>query len=183
LGLDFLHEFLSKVGNELGFDVKTEVEASESAFVDLVWFDRKLPLPKTKKPLHMRYAPVLPVVGFEIERHTGLNAKHVKGSVSNLNNLNAQLGVIVIGSGNLEYLKKKGPYQNLDEKQIKQILRERVYRWVYAEAQPRCRIIVMFESEVTAWWADGAPETGPSEKRNEALLIEATEMPDSLEHE
>jgi hypothetical protein len=76
MGMDFLHEFLSKVGNELGFDVKTEVEASESAFVDLVWFDRQLPLPKTKKPLHMRYAPVLPVVGFEIERHTGLNAKH-----------------------------------------------------------------------------------------------------------
>ena len=74
----------------------------------------------------MRYAPVLPVVGFEIERHTGLNAKHVKGSVSNLNNLNAQLGVIVIGRGNIEQLKKKGPYQNQNDKDVKQILRERV---------------------------------------------------------
>ena len=177
--MDSLHEFLSRVGNELGFDVKREVEASESAFVDLVWFDQKLPLPKTKKPLHMRYAPVLPVVGFEIERHTGLNAKHVKGSVSNLNNLNAQLGVIVIGSGNIKYLKEKGPYQNQDEKQIKQILRERIYRWVYAEAQPRCRIIVVFEDEVTARWADRVPEAEP-EAKNEALLVEATEMPDSL---
>jgi hypothetical protein len=40
----------------------------------------------------------------------------------------------------------------------------------------------MFESEVTAWWNDRVPELGASEK-SEALLVEATEMPDSLEHE
>ena len=54
------------------FDVKAEVEASESAWVDVVWFDKRLPIPE--KPFKMRYEPVLPVVGFEIELHTGLNA-------------------------------------------------------------------------------------------------------------
>ena len=38
------------------------------------------------------------------EFHTGLNAKHVKGSLSNLSNLGAQLGVIVIGHANLDTL-------------------------------------------------------------------------------
>lgn len=64
-----LTEYLAKVGKSLNFGVKTEVEASESAFVDLVWFDPRLPIPK--RSLKMRYAPVLPVVGFEVELHTG----------------------------------------------------------------------------------------------------------------
>jgi hypothetical protein len=101
-----LRQLLIEVGNALGFDVRPEVQASDSAFVDLVWFDKRLPIPTGKKNFHMRYAPVLPVVGFEIELHTGLNAKHVKGSVSNLSNLGAQLGVIVIGEGNLTALHK-----------------------------------------------------------------------------
>jgi hypothetical protein len=150
-----LIQFLVKVGNQLNFDVRTEVQASESACVDVVWFDKQLPIPAGwKRNFNMRYSPFLPTVGFEVELHTGLNAKHVKGSVSNLSNLGAQLGVIVMGKGNFDDLRKKPLHQQETDAQITEILRDRIFRWVYAEAQPKGRIIVMFESEVRAW-ADG----------------------------
>ena len=144
-------QLLIDLGKSLGFDVLTEVEASEgSAYVDVVWFDKRLPV-GTKKP-RMRYAPVLPVAAFEIELQTGLNAKHVKGSVSNLSNLGALMGVVVIGMQSVILLRKqtKGNAEKTDE-ELEQLLRDRVYRWVYAEAQPRTRVIVMFEREVSEW--------------------------------
>jgi hypothetical protein len=143
---------LQQIGTELGFAVRTEVQASDSAFVDLVWFDKRLPIPSHKRSFNMRYAPVIPVVGFEIERHTALNAKHVKGSVSNLNNLAAQLGVIVVGSGNLLTLNAQPAHRQESADEGKQLLRDRVYRWVYAEAQPEGRVIVMFEDEIVNWF-------------------------------
>ncbi len=141
---------LVDLGKLCEFEVLTEVEASESAWVDVVWFDKRLPVQalRTAKP-KMRYAPVLPVVAFEVEVHTGLNAKHVKGSVSNLNNLGAQLGVIVIGKENLLELQKRHIGKN--EKEVDKILRDRIYRWIYAEAQPHGRIIVMFEEDAVNW--------------------------------
>jgi hypothetical protein len=144
-----LMQLLKELGTQLDFHVKTEVEASESAFVDLVWFDNRFPIPGKK--FKMRYAPVLPVIGFEIELHTGLNAKHVKGSVSNLSNLGAQLGVIVIGQSNLDALQHTPAYLGKDKSVVRKSLCDRVYRWIYAEAQPRVRIIVMFEDEVRDW--------------------------------
>lgn len=36
-----LISLLEAIGRHLGFDVATEVEASESAWVDVVWFDRR----------------------------------------------------------------------------------------------------------------------------------------------
>ena len=144
-----IFEVLETLGKQLHFEVRKEVEASESAWVDMVWFDNRLPL--DSRIANMRYAPVLPVVAFEVELRTGLNAKHVKGSVSNLSNLGAQLGVVVIGNGNIEALKKQPAHTNESAGQRKKILCDRVYRWVYAEAQPRSRIIDMFEDEVRAW--------------------------------
>lgn len=140
------------LGKQLGYEVVTEVEASESAWVDVVWFDKRLPTRalSSAKP-KIRFAPVLPVVGFEVELRTALNAKHVKGSVSNLNNLGASLGVIVIGVENLSALQKQPAHASKSADVVEKVLRERIYRWVYAEAQPKGRIIVMFEHEVSAW--------------------------------
>jgi hypothetical protein len=157
-----LIEILEQVGKQLEFDVRKEVMASESAYVDMVWFDKRFPLPGGNRSFNMRLTPFLPVVGFEIERHTALNAKHVKGSVSNLCNLAAQLGVIVIGTANLVRLKAMPPYQNKSDEEIKQSLRDRVYQWVYAEAQPTGRIIVMFEDEATVWAERRVDEETPS---------------------
>jgi hypothetical protein len=152
-----LTDLLKTLGSVLDFDVRTEVEASESAWVDIVWFDKRLP--PGKKSFKMRFAPVLPVVAFEVEWGTGLNAKHVKGSVSNLNNLGAQLGVIVIARHNLASLQKSPPHMEATEEDLEKVLRDRVYRWVYAEAQAKGRVIVMFEREVVTWAATKKPVT------------------------
>ena len=144
-----LIELLENLGNSLDFDARTEVEASESAWVDVVWFDKHLPV--GEKPFKMRNALVLPVVAFEVEWGTGLNAKHVKGSVSNLNNLGAQLGVIVIAQHNLVTLQKLPSHAKENPKELQKILSDRVNRWVYSEAQAKSRIIVMFEREFINW--------------------------------
>jgi hypothetical protein len=142
-------QILKELGTHLGFIVKQEVEASESAFVDLVWFDNRFPIPP--KHFRMRYAFVLPVIAFEIERNTARNAKHVKGSVSNLTNLGAQLGVIVIGEPNLAALQDSPAFKGKKRSVVRKSLCDRVYRWVYAEAQPKTRIVVMFEDQLRAW--------------------------------
>jgi hypothetical protein len=65
----------------------------------------------------IRHHPVLPIVGFEVERRTGLDAKHVKGSVSNLDNLGALMGVLVIGADNLSNLAKQKAHAGKTKKQ------------------------------------------------------------------
>ncbi len=99
----------------------------------------------------MRFTPVLPVAAFEIEIKTGTDAKHIKGSVSNLDNLGAQMGIIVVGSGNLDLLRKKDVHKNKSDIQLEKILIDRVYRWVYAEFQARTRIVIMSERQVIEW--------------------------------
>lgn len=160
-----LIQFLVDLGNRLKFDARTEVGATEGAFVDVVWFDTRLPIPADTRTFNMRYQPFFPMVGFEVELHTALNAKHVKGSVSNLSNLGAQLGVIVVGKGNFDDMRKKPNFVGINDKELKPTLRDRVYRWVYAEAQPKGRIVVMFEDEVRDWASRmilGKPATVPS---------------------
>jgi hypothetical protein len=122
-----LFETLERLGKQLGFEVRKEVEASESAWVDMVWFDNRFPV-KAQNSHNMRYAPVLPVFGFEVELRTALDAKHVKGSVSNLSNLGAQLGVIVIGKGNIEALQKQRAHAGESDEERKKIVCDRVYR-------------------------------------------------------
>ncbi len=147
-----LIDLIAKLGQQLGFDVGFEVEASESAYVDVVWFDKSFSFESlgVKTPKIRRH-PVLPVAGFEVERKTGLDAKHVKGSVSNLDNLGASMGVLVIGTGNLLNLGKKRPHASKTTTQLEKTLLDRVYRWVYAESQPRNRITIMWEREVIEW--------------------------------
>lgn len=147
-----LLQLITAIGRALGFHVATEVEASESAWVDAVWLDQRFSLacPPAKKP-SLRHSPVLPIAAFEVENKTGLNAKHVKGSVSNLNNSGALMGVIIIGNESLELLKKQKPHQNKDNSSLEKLLMDRVYRWVYAEAQPKGRVVIMSERELVEW--------------------------------
>lgn len=64
-------ENLVKLGKKLGFQVGTEIQASDSAWVDVVWFDDKFDFGPMKGEKWSRVKtwlqPVLPVVGFEIE--------------------------------------------------------------------------------------------------------------------
>ena len=62
------------------------------------------------------------------------------------------MGVIAIGSGNLESVRKSAKaHADRTEAQLEKILMDRVYRWVYAESQPRSRIVVMSERQVIDW--------------------------------
>jgi hypothetical protein len=144
---------IEALGRALDFDVAREVEASTSAWVDVVWFDKRLSPKSLGIPKRStRHTPVLPVVGFEVEIRTGTNPKHVKGSVSNLNNLGALMGVVVIGAGVLPYVKSKSKaLANSSDLEVEKVLMERVYRWVYAESQPAGRVVVMSERQVVDW--------------------------------
>ncbi len=147
-----LVDLVAEMGTRLGFDVEIEVEASESAWVDVVWFNKRFSFNAVGiKKGKMRFSPVIPVAAFEIEIKTGTNAKHIKGSVSNLDNLGAQLSIIGIGSGNLEAIRKPAVHKNKNDSELQKILMDRVYRWVYAEAQPRGRVVIMFEEEIVSW--------------------------------
>lgn len=143
---------LVALGEKLGFDVFTEVEASEAAWIDVVWCDprfAKACVPN-KKP-KLRRVPVLPIVAFEVENKTGLNAKHVKGSLSNLNNSGAQMGVIVIGDESFALLGKQRAHAAKNPQALEAELLERAYRWIHAEAQPKGRIVLMSERELIEW--------------------------------
>ena len=147
-----MQSLLLALGSKLGFQVFTEVEASEAAWVDVVWFDTRFSnacLP-SKKP-RLRRAPVLPIVAFEVENKTGLDAKHIKGSVSNLNNCGAQLGVIVIGDESVKILGNQPAHKNKKPRELEAELLKRAYRWIHAEAQPKGRIALMSERELMEW--------------------------------
>lgn len=145
-------DLVAEMGRRLDFDVATEVEASESAWVDVVWFDKRFSFKSVGiEKGKMRFSPVIPVAAFEIEIKTGTSAKHIKGSVSNLDNLGAQMGVIGIGAGNLDALRKVNAHKDKSDKELEQILINRVYRWVYAESQPRGRVVIMFEDQLIKW--------------------------------
>jgi hypothetical protein len=148
-----LHKAITELGKKLGFDVAAEVPASDSAYVDLVWFDPKLcPRRFGAKTRNIRFAPVLPVVGFEIEYATGSNPKHIKGSVSNLNNLGAQLGVIVIGRPTVDqYRKTRKVAATWSDQKVRETVMNMVYSWIYAESQPGGRVCLMFEEDIMSW--------------------------------
>lgn len=147
-----LAKLLIRLGRAMNFEVKGEVEASESAWVDVVWFDSRLgPTALNVSKPKLRKHPLLPVVGFELELSTGLNAKHIKGSVTNLDNLGAQMGIVVVGEANLAQLQKRKLSIEKSLEALRKELDERVYKWVYAEAHPRTRIVVMSEHEVRKW--------------------------------
>jgi len=69
-------KILTELGTKPGFNVGTEVQASDSAWVDVVWFDDRFdfsPRRRVKRWSGIKTwrQPVLPVVGFEIEASAG----------------------------------------------------------------------------------------------------------------
>jgi hypothetical protein len=147
-----LTQVLLDLGRRLDFDVKAEVQAAEGAWVDVVWFEKRLGLGALglAHPNLLR-DPVLPVVGFVIEHATALNAKHIKGSVSNLDNLGAAMGVIIVGDAGFARLRKSRP--EATQADLERVALERISTRVYAEGRPKTRIVIMTEQEVRSWAA------------------------------
>jgi hypothetical protein len=59
--------------------------------------------------------------------------------------------VIVLGTDNLEQLRKQEQYKDKTVKDLEPVLRKRVSQWVHAEARPQGRIAVMLETEIKPW--------------------------------
>jgi hypothetical protein len=149
-------ETLLELGRKLGFKVSAEVNASESAWVDVVWFDSKFDFGPTEQDdrwvkLKTWRQPVIPLVGFEIE--ASANAKTVKGSVANLLNLGAMMSVIVLCKENVTAIRNRAAiHREKPDKDIWKFLERRATQWVYAEARPTgIRIVIMTEPEVNSW--------------------------------
>ncbi|MFC1667628.1 hypothetical protein ACFL0P_07230 [Candidatus Omnitrophota bacterium] len=90
-------KMLKEIGESRNFTVLTEVAAAKGEYwVDLVWFDSRIPasLFGKKKP-HLNNSFMLPLVAFEIEVATSAG-KHIKGTIKNLEALNALTSCIVV---------------------------------------------------------------------------------------
>ena len=143
-------EILIELGRKLEFRVGTEIQASDSAWVDVVWFDSRVDFGPEKGERWSRVKtwrqPVLPIVGFEIE--ASAVAKRLKGSVANLNDLGALMGVIVISEENINEMRKRAElWRRKSTDEVWKELIRRVIQWVY-EARPIVRIVVMTEPEI-----------------------------------
>ena len=144
---------LVELGKKLGFRVGTEIQASDSAWVDVVWFDDRFDFGPKKEDKWSKVKtwrqPVLPVAGFEIEASAG--AKPLKGSIANLNDLGALMSVVVISEENLAKMRNKGTkWSNATDESIWAELLKRTVKWIY-EARPIVRVVVMTEPEVIEW--------------------------------
>jgi len=144
---------LVELGKKLGFSVGTEIQASDSAWVDVVWFDDRFDFGPTKGDKWSKVKtwrqPVIPIAGFEIEASVG--AKPLKGSIANLNDLGALMSVVVISEENLAKMRNKSAkWRNISPKLIWAELVKRTVTWIH-EARPVVRVVVMTEPEVTEW--------------------------------
>ena len=78
-----------------------------------------------------------------VEYKTATNPKHVKGSIANLDDLGASMGVLVLGKENLNALRKYAQiYQEKGDDELWEILLEKVRLWVN-EAHPKTRIVII----------------------------------------
>lgn len=125
---------LVELGMRLGFRVGTEIQASDQ----LGWMLCGLMTGSISGPrkeekwfkVKTWRQPVLPVVGFEIEASAG--AKPLKGSIANLNDLGAIMGVVIISEENIAKMRKKGTkWSNETDESIWMELLKKTTKWVY----------------------------------------------------
>ena len=95
--LPAVNDLLLRLGAELDFDVASDV-ASESGIVDVVWFDRSLPLAAIiSEPLDLRDAPVLPIVAFIARTAAQFETSELAAIETTLEDTRAPLRILVVG--------------------------------------------------------------------------------------
>jgi hypothetical protein len=92
---DRIFDMLKQIGEALQFQVFTEVAARGEYWVDMVWFDNRIPSALFGKKPSLASSFMLPMVAFEIEIATSAG-KHIKGTVKNLESLGAPVSCIVV---------------------------------------------------------------------------------------
>jgi len=90
-----IFDMLKEIGEALHFEVFTEVPAKGEYWIDMVWFDRRIPSSLFGKKTNLKNSFMLPVIAFEIEISTS-SGKHIKGTIKNLEALGAPVSCIVV---------------------------------------------------------------------------------------
>lgn len=149
------HEDIKKelviIGQKLGFLAFDEIGAGQekSSWPDVVWFDNRIRgewfdgiAPISQKDRKRKGGKpsldtdfVLPLVGFEIDELSS-SPKTVKGSVSNLESLGVQVGVLVV------YTRIVKPARQ------KLVNRKKHVLCYLTDMKPRIRIVVLTELDI-----------------------------------
>lgn len=151
--LPAVNDLLLRLGAELDFDVASDV-ASESGIVDVVWFDRSLPLAAIiSEPFDLRDAPVLPIVAFIARTAAQLETPELAAIETTLEDTRAPLRILVVGrdsrpSALAPTLQSVDQLQRQDDDAV---LRTRIAVSLRHETRAPGRTIVMLQSELVEW--------------------------------
>jgi hypothetical protein len=151
--LPAVNDLLLRLGAELEFDVANDV-ASESGSVDVVWFDRSLPVAAIiSEPFNLRDAPVLPIVAFIARTTAQLEASALAAIRTTLEDTRAPLRILIVGrdsrpSALAPMLQSVDQLQRQDDNAV---LRTRIAASLRNETGAPGRTIVMLQSELVEW--------------------------------
>ena len=171
--LPALIDLIVRLGAELDFDVARDVESLRGGCVDVVWFDRCLPLAATTmNPIDLRHAAVLPVVAFDVRTAASIVADDGLASiVIPLESTGAPLRVLVIAresrqGGLAPALQSVDQWHKQDDDAA---LGARITASLHANTSALGRTIVMPQQELTEW-AKGLREAKPRSYSAESLF-------------
>jgi hypothetical protein len=147
-----LLELLMRLGSELEFDVAREV-ACAGGTVDVVWFDRKLPLAAVTESIDIREAPVLPVVAFVTNTAGAFEASDLAATAAHIEATSAPLRILVIArEGRAPTLAPAlQSIEGLKKQDADVALRGRLATLLLERTQSHGRTIAMLQSEVVEW--------------------------------
>jgi hypothetical protein len=171
--LPALIDLVVRLGAELDFDVGRDVESVRGGRVDVVWFDRCLPLAAvTTVPIDLRSAPVLPVVAFDVRTPASIGeADAIASIVLPLESTGAPLRILVIAREG-RHVALAPTLQSVDRMHNQEddaALSARITESLQSKASVAGRTIVMPQHELTEW-AKGVREAKPRSYSAESLF-------------
>ena len=151
--LPALTELLARLGAELDFDVARNVESAHG-HVDVVWFDRCLPLAAVvSDPIDLSEAPVLPVIAFAARTGAMFEAADLATVLAGLEASGAPLGIVVIGrdSRQAALAPSLQSIEQLRKQDDDLALRRRIADSLRAQPRSAGRTIAMSQNELVEW--------------------------------
>lgn len=146
-------DLLLRLGVELDFDAAKHVR-SEGGAVDVVWFDRSLPLAAIDaEQLDLREIPALPIVAFVARTAALLEAAELAAIRTTLEETRAPLRILVIcrdsrASALAPTLQSVDQLRRQDDDTA---LRARISESLRSETHTSGRTIAMLQSELVEW--------------------------------
>jgi len=151
--LPALTELLARLGAELDFDVARSVECVHGP-VDVVWFDRCLPLAAVvSDPIDLAEAPVLPVIAFAARTAAMFEAADLAMVLAGLEASGAPLGIVVIGRDSRQAALAPAvqSIEQLRKQDDDLALRRRIAESLRAHPRSHGRTIAMSQDELVEW--------------------------------